>query len=355
MNALSPEAALGVETIPPDEAAQIEEIVEILRSVQEHHDRRRQPVPRTVHSKQHGCVRAEFVVEPNLPPALRHGIFRDARAYEAIVRFSNARRWDDRFADAHGMAIKLLGVEGPKLLEYERNAKTQDLVLIDHPVFFAKNVADLLPLMRDFRRLTIGGMTDKARTAIKALLSPDYRFRLLRRTVAKWAESPLAIQYWSTTPLKLGDNAMKVSLRPRPDLPPVATEKSEDKLRLAMAAHLRDREARFDVLVQLQVDPAATPIEDASKEWREGVSPQLKVATLRIPRQTFTSAAQMRFGENLSFTPWHALSDHRPLGGINRVRKRVYEAMSARRHELNDAPKGEPSLEEVRTLWPVEG
>ncbi|MEK1942330.1 MAG: hypothetical protein AAAB16_18325, partial [Pseudomonas sp.] len=36
-----------------------------------------------------------------------------------------------------------------------------------------------------------------------------------------------------------------------------------------------------------------------------------------------------------SFNPWHALPEHRPLGGINRLRKAVYEAVSAYRHERN--------------------
>ena len=49
------------------------------------------------------------------------------------------------------MAIKLLGVAGEKLLDDEKDATTQDFVLIDHPVFFIKDVADYVPFMEDFR------------------------------------------------------------------------------------------------------------------------------------------------------------------------------------------------------------
>jgi hypothetical protein len=35
---------------------------------------------------------------------------------------------------------------------------------------------------------------------------------------------------------------------------------------------------------------------------------------------------------------------HRPLGGINRVRRSVYEAISTLRHQLNDAPRVEPTI-----------
>jgi hypothetical protein len=46
--------------------------------------------------------------------------------------------------------------------------------------------------------------------------------------------------------------------------------------------------------------------------------------------------------ENLSFTPWHSLPEHRPLGNLNRARKKVYEATSRKRHLENNAPRAEP-------------
>src|SRR5215207_7058866 len=117
--------SLGEETIPADEPAQIEQLVAILRSIQEANDRRKTPVPRNVHSKQHGGVPAELIVEPRLPLAYRQGVFHHERSYTAVVRFSNAKQPDDRLPDAHGMAIKVLDVEGDKLLERERTATAQ--------------------------------------------------------------------------------------------------------------------------------------------------------------------------------------------------------------------------------------
>lgn len=343
--------SLGAETIPADEPAQIRELVEILRSIQETRDRRKNPVPRNVHPKQHGGVYAEFIVQPGLPAALRHGIFRDERAYAAIVRFSNARQPDDRLPDAHGVGIKVLGVEGERLLAQEHDGPTQDFVLVDHPVFFVKNVADFIPLAHDFRRLMIGGMLGKARSVLKAALSRDYRFRLLRQMAAKRPDSPLEIQYWSTTPSKFGEGAMKFALRPQRDAIPRTQTKSADKLGVALKEHLRDRPAHFDFLVQLQTDPVRTPVEDPTVEWLESDAPFRKVATLHIPRQEFDSPEQREFAESLSFTPWHTLAAHRPLGGINRARKAVYAAMSDRRRELNDVPQREPTVSEVRTIW----
>ncbi len=336
---------LGEEFIPSDEADQLDRIVAIHREVQEHVDRRLRPVPRGQHPKQHGCVRAEFIVEPRLPANLRHGVFSEARSFHALIRFSNGKQSDDRLPDAHGMAIKLLGVEGEKVLAAEKDALTQDFIMIDHPVFFVRNVADYVPLMKDFRRFSMGNIFGKGATGLKFLLSPDYKHRILRKTGSKRPDSPLAIRYWSTTPSKLGPLAMKFSVRPDvTGVLPVAKVDSKDKLRLAMSEHLVRHEARFDFLVQIQTDPVTMPVEDPTVPWDEAASPYIKVATIRIPVQSFESDEQMALGENLSYTPWHSLPAHRPLGGINRARREVYEAITARRHELNGVPMHEPEV-----------
>lgn len=99
---------------------------------------------RDVHAKAHGCVRAEFLVEEELPAGLAHGVFVPGSAYTAWIRFSNGggdpTRADAR-GDTRGMAIKLTGVPGEKLLLAERLATTQDFLLISNPTFFADDPA----------------------------------------------------------------------------------------------------------------------------------------------------------------------------------------------------------------------
>jgi hypothetical protein len=117
-----------------------------------------------------------------------------------------------------------------------------------------------------------------------------------------------------------------------------------------MSSQLHQHEAVFDFLVQLQSNPVTMPMEDPTIPWDESAAPFTKVATIRIPIQSFESKEQMQFGENLSFTPWHSVADLRPLGGINRTRKKVYAAISARRHELNGIKEREPSLADLARL-----
>jgi hypothetical protein len=84
------------------------------------------------------------------------------------------------------------------------------------------------------------------------------------------------------------------------------------------------------------------PVEDPTIEWSETDAPFVPVARITIPRQAFDSPEQMLFCENLSFTPWHCVDAHRPLGGLNRLRRSVYETISRVRHELNHAARKEP-------------
>ena len=301
---------------------------------------------RESHPKHHGCVRAEFIVEPNLPDELRVGVFARPQAYAARIRFSNASslKRDGTFRpdikhDVRGMAIKLLEVEGEKLLADEKDETTQDFLLISAEALIANDLAAFVNLLGEPTPLKL----------LWFFLNPfDLHIRELGigvRSVKRHA-NPLDIQYFSVVPFLFGERAVKYQARPvvaEPDKIP--KRPADDFLRDAMQQRLRAGEARFDFMVQIQTDPYKMPLEDSSIVWDEAVSPFRKVATIHIPAQNFDSPAQMAACENLSFTPWHSLPEHRPLGGLNRARKVVYQALSRLRHQQNNAERREPAIE----------
>ena len=84
------------------------------------------------------------------------------------------------------------------------------------------------------------------------------------------------------------------------------------------------------------------PIEDASVEWPESESPYRTVAHLLLPRQEIKLLRQQDAYQSLSFSVWHALAAHRPLGGINRVRHRAYALSCAWRRQQTGAKLAEP-------------
>ena len=78
------------------------------------------------------------------------------------------------------------------------------------------------------------------------------------------------------------------------------------------------------------------PIEDPTVVWSELLSPPVKVATIVIEKGdlTTTEAEQFRRSvEAMAFNPWHSLLEHQPLGGINRLRKAVYQSNAKMRRE----------------------
>ena len=294
--------------------------------------------------KHHGCVKAEFMVEPDLPPALRVGIFKQARTYPAWIRFANQNRkvQPDIKRDIRGMSIKLLEVEGEKLLADEKNAQTQDFIMISHNVFPAKNVAEFYGLLEAFDA--------GALALIWFFFNPfNLHLRVLKNLMGalKKYANPLEIRYWSTTPYLFGSKVIKFSAKPcLSQTSQIPQSPSDNYLREAMIAQLARQEVCFDFMIQFQTDPAQMPLEDPGQPWDETLSPFQKVATIRIPAQKFDSAAQMEFCENLSFTPWHSLPEHRPLGGVNWARLEVYQTLSEFRHQRNNTPRREPTGQE---------
>ncbi|MEH2253166.1 catalase family protein [Nostoc sp.] len=313
-------------------------------------DKETDPVQRQQHPKSHGCVKAEFIVE-DVPEECRFGIFREPRRYPAFVRFSNGslKPQQDSKGDVRGMAIKLLGVEGEKLLEEERQAQTQDFILINHPVLFLKDAQDSLDFAKAVEMAKKMPFKPLKPLPLLLMYVPSHlkQFKILKTIQKKTVTNQLQIQYWSTTPYKLGHHAIKFSVKPsvtESNIQIAPNLESENFLREVMVERLSRQEVCFDFLVQLQKNPDQMPVEDATVEWSETDSPFIKVANIRIPMQTFDTEARRRFDENLSFNPWHALVEHQPLGGINRVRKYVYQAITATRHNLNKVTVQEPTM-----------
>jgi hypothetical protein len=113
-------------------------------------------------------------------------------------------------------------------------------------------------------------------------------------------------------------------------------------LRETLVADLSRGDGCFDLMAQLQMAGKNMPVEDATVLWSEKDSPFLKLGRVTIPRQQFDTPEQNAFCENLSFTPWHALPEHEPVGVMNRVRRALYQEISRYRHAKNAAPRAEP-------------
>jgi hypothetical protein len=305
-------------------------------------------VKRAQHAKAHGCVKALVTIEnQELAAEHRSGLFAEETEYQAWVRFSNGNFAvkPDGDADARGMAVKLMGVEGRKAMPGGAG-KTHDLLFINGPTMFVRNLLEY----NDFTRRSQEASATSVLGYFLSLDPFELRIRGLRNLLEIFrakVRNPLESQFWSTVPFALGPAAMKLSARPCGGSYVSPAEGTPDALRAALRASLERGEACFELLVQAQTDAREMPIEDGTVRWDEEASPYRHAGWIRIPQQTFDTPAQNGFCERLVFTPWHALDENRPLGGINRARLNVYVQMSKMRNLLNGAPSAEPTSWEI--------
>jgi len=318
------------------------------------------------HPKTLGCALATFTVkdlsnlELSQPISLQQGVFKTPRQYKAWVRFSGGspQIQGDWKPDARGVAIKLLGVDGDKLLPGMEKLRTQDFLMINNPTFFVDNVADYLALTR----LQVKGYQQNSAALVFRYFFQDpsgsvwhpqaWKLREMREAIALLGWPPknvLADRFYSMSAYTLGATGyVKYSLRPAPCSEGEGTASSwlwsfsGDALRHRLQSSLKEGRACFDFMIQPQNPEKNMPVEDLTIEWREKDSAPIPVARLEIPKQDIDPQLKSGFCENLSYTPWHALPEHRPVGGLNRLRRFVYEGISNYRHCMNKTALTEP-------------
>lgn len=385
----------NLEIIPPNETQLIDQTAAATKARLDKRYTGGARCLRGVHPKDHGCVEAAFTVAPDLAPEYRVGVFRNPGAeYRAAIRFSNATTSvtpdspqelgpppgfapmvgpDGKPVLAHGsrgMAIKLYGVDGNRLQPRD-GERTQDFLMINQPVFAFANAEDyavMSALIVDndakaalffARAQPVNPMTGQpnppdviARAAkslaivreVKSLSvaapPPMPPFPSLPYPYQAPPLSPLDNRYFSAAPFGFGPGrAMKFSAVP---VNPMAGElgaaiDDPDYLRAAMRRRMAEAGGRvicFDFQVQVRGADTlklADDIENVCTLWDEAKYPFVTVARITIPAQDVSSPERQEFCETLFYTPWHGLEDHRPLGGINRLRQKVYETSSGRR------------------------
>lgn len=349
----------SVETIEDDEAEVIADLRETMLKMQKIMVEDTGHALRSVHAKSFGLLRGTLEVLPGLPATLAQGVFAKAGTYDLIARFSTppAEELDDRVSLPRGMALKIMGVEGERLPGSESDT-TQDFLMVDGPVF---NAPDAKHFLRSLKALA--STTDKAeggkralsvllRGTVKALGAVGIESPTLTSMGGHKQTHPLGETFFTQVPQRFGDYIGKLSLAPvSPALTalkdqPLPDELSEDRDGLRRAANdfFASHAGEWELRVQLNTDLEKMPIEDASVEWPEELSPYVAIARVRIGSQTSWSDERSKpVDDGLSFSPWHGVEAHRPLGNVMRARKEVYPSSVAFRGAANGCPMHEPS------------
>lgn len=230
------------------------------------------PALRPVFRKLHGVIAARFVVRPDLPPELGIGVFAGS-SYDAWVRFSSdAAPTNHDLETTLGVAIKLFGVPGQKLLG---DGDTHDFVLQNHDVFFVDTAKDMC-------EFTYAGVVAGD---YQPYLDANPRTAQILKDMAKVEGSLLTAKYWSVLPFRLGSGYVKYFLRPT-----IPAENVPDDATNYLATDLRTRlrggSYQFEFCVQPRTDPQTMPLDAATVRWDSEPTVVGRTATARTSRST---------------------------------------------------------------------
>lgn len=330
--------AIAEEKLLPNEAEITRNIIDAMNEVTARRYNTRVAY-RAGNTKTYGLLKAEFTVLDNLPGDLRVGVFKESKTYPCWLRMAGpgpVPTPDPLNNGILSISIKLMGVEGEKLLDDEKY--TQDFLGISAPTFTTPNIIENQKLQKHIGK----------GTPVFYFINPfDSHFldAIMQGIYAKNHASPLEVRYYSCVPYLFGEGrAIQYSFVPqsraKSELPKPLTDQY---LREAMVETLSGNDVYFDFMIQFQTNSHKMPIENASVRWPRKLSPYVRIATIKIPKQSFISQQQDEFARFLSFNPWHSLPELRPLGNQNRARKHIYLETSKFRQQIGGDKRVEPT------------
>ena len=347
---------LHFEQLEPDEVKTETDLTDTLLKISDTTFKDGGHAIRSVHAKSHGLLTGELRVLDNLPPALAQGVFGKPGAYPIIMRFSTTPGdiLDDNVSTPRGVAVKLIGVEGDRLPGSEGDV-TQDFVMVNGPAFNAPNTKKFLGSLK-----LLAATTDSAE-GLKKVASATFRaaetvveaFGGKSPTLTSMGGQPttdlLGDMFYSQAPMLWGPYMAKVSIAPvspalkaRTDVP-LDLSSRPDGIRETVVEFFHYNGGEWEFRVQLCTDIDSMPIEDSSIPWPEDKSPYIAVGRISVlSQQAWSDARAAVIDDGLSFSPWHGVQAHRPIGSVMRARKKAYEASAKFRAANNRHPISEP-------------
>lgn len=298
-------------------------------------------VRRAAHAKAHGFLHATFKVcalGSAHEAQYRVGLFQSpGEEFDAVLRPSNASDAvnGDRELDVRGLTISLnVATDRGRWLG---SPGQQDFLLIDHPVFIAPNIRAFVQLLAV---VEAQGWRRKAWHAARLLASPGVPRQawIIAAALLSRPRHPLLHTFHSAVPYQLGQkHIVKYSVQPSRSRDIVSRQSTagDDFLSRALEGSL-DRRITLDFFVHalpVNGEPLrlARAVEDATLDWSHLGAERVKVATIEIQPQSESTVARAARAEMAVFSPWNALEAHRPLGSINRARRRAYPDGAAAR------------------------
>jgi hypothetical protein len=265
-------------------------------------------------------------VSVDVPPEYRAGLLAEPARYPALVRFSSGQSWEqaDWFPDVRGMAVRVREVGGEPLPGALPGV--QDFLAINGNVRFArdaKEFARLMPLMQSMAIVPLHiGRSLGFRQSVR--LGIDFA------GIASRVLTCLSSQtFFLVAPIAVDARAAKFSFRPRVPRRRRAHPFRYHGLRESIDRWLESDDLVWDMMLQPYENETTTPLDDLGVRWTSSAFPVASVALVRRdPAMAETMRAEV---ETMAFSPWNAITAHRPIGRIQALRRTTYAASATAR------------------------
>jgi hypothetical protein len=304
---------------------------------------------RFFHAKGHGCVIADLTILP-VETDYRVGVFdRTGETFKSIVRFSDGNKdATDSEKNIRGAAIKLL--LPPENFDFavpqNQLLNSQDFLLVTGEAMFVDSVQTIHDLF-----LHLGAGKKAPSFFLKRAFSGGLRLMVNASRAKVRISSPFQTTYHSASAYALGDDMAvrydltRQSCRDSSTTKQLKSKSSKSKqaadpafLAKQLVDDLSASEQEpicMTLGMQVQTDKKSANVERPHYKWKG--AKHVDVAEIRFTENLDTGIVEEHECKPLSFRPWHSLVEHRPLGGLNRLRKKAY-------HDLFNLRRSPPKM-----------
>jgi hypothetical protein len=302
------------------------------------------------HAKTIGILQGKLVVKnklsnqfvnKELTKNLAQGLFSESyknKEYDITVRFSNGAQTikHDKGKAVYGMAIKIKLPEDIKNLKGEN---FQDIILFTSPIHGINNLAAQVAVPRLLYETPKGFALAIQKSPSLLFRFKDFftfwknsiKFLFISR---KQCSNVLEEMYFSATPYAFGNindeeniqhyEAIKWHVRPLKIIESLMPNNpSKDFLTAQLQKDLDELGKEFKDFFELRIqfnESSNEPIEETAIEWK---SKFYTVGIIKFNKQNVITENNL-----LNHCPGNAIEAHRPLGYVNKIRMKVYDAMA---------------------------
>lgn len=287
---------------------------------------------RDAHSKTYATAKGVLRVSEDLPPFITE-VFKE-KEYELLARFSNANlviSKRGRDAPLYGFSLKIKNLNG----------KDANFPLVNFPLFptnspsvflnFFRSVNTFLVTKQDNFLVSVMDMPSLIKNGL-SLVSSMFSFDLIKKIIQfipKRNNFFFSFHYDGIGCYRLGDYVMKIGLKPVRNLANIGKDEPQKD---SIPEFISLQDSNFILTIKMCENLKDQPVNDLMKTWEN--APEYILGKITILQDSLLDSKNPDI-EKLNFNPFENAENLQPVGKIQQIRKKIYEASIATRNKLN--------------------